>query len=77
MPSAFVLINVEAGKEDSVLKHVRKIGTVEESYVSYGVYDLVVKVKANSMEELKDIVSHKIRAISELRSSLTLILVEE
>ncbi len=77
MPSAFVLINVEAGKEDSVLKQVRKIGTVEESYVSYGVYDLVVKVKANSMEELKDIVSHKIRAINELRSSLTLILVEE
>ncbi len=77
MPSAFVLINVEAGAEDTVLKQVRKIGTVEESYVSYGVYDLVVKVKANSMEELKDIVSHKIRAINELRSSLTLILVEE
>ncbi len=77
MPRAFVLINVEAGAEDSVLKQVRKIGTVEESYVSYGVYDLVVKVKANSMEELKDIVSHKIRAISEVRSSLTLILTEE
>ncbi len=77
MPRAFVLINVEAGAEDSVLKQVRKIGTVEESYVSYGVYDLVVKVKANSMEELKDIVSHRIRAISEVRSSLTLILTEE
>ncbi len=77
MPSAFVLINVEAGAEDSVLKQVRKIGTVEESYVSYGVYDLVVKVKANSMEELKDTVSHKIRTINEVRSSLTLILTEE
>ncbi len=77
MPRAFVLINVEAGAEDSVLKQVRKIGTVEESYVSYGVYDLVLKVKANSMDELKDIVSHKIRAISEVRSSLTLILTEE
>ncbi len=77
MPSAFVLINVEAGAEDSVLKQVRKTGTVEESYVSYGVYDLVVRVKANSMEELKDIVSHKLRAINEVRSSLTLILVEE
>ncbi len=77
MPSAFVLINVEAGAEDSVLKQVRKIGTVEESYVSYCVYDLVVKVKANSMEELKDTVSHKIRTINEVRSSLTLILTEE
>ncbi len=77
MPRAFVLINVEAGAEDSVLKQVRKIGTIEESYVSYGVYDLVVRVKADSMEELKDTVSHKIRTINEVRSSLTLILTEE
>ena len=77
MPSAFVLINVETGAEDSVLKQVKKIGMVEESYVSYGVYDLIVRVRADSMEELKDTVSHKIRAIKEVRSSLTLILMEE
>jgi len=77
MPSAFVLINVETGAEDSVLKQVRKIGMVEESYVSYGVYDLIVRVRADSMEELKDTVTHKIRAINEVRSSLTLILMEE
>jgi len=77
MPSAFVLINVEAGGEDTALKQLKEIGTVEEAYVSYGVYDLVVKIRADTMEALKDTVSRKIRTIDVVRSSLTLILIEE
>ena len=77
MPRAFVLINVEPGSEDKVLKQLRKIGVVEEAYVSYGVYDLVIKAKADTMEERKDVVTHKIRAINQVRSTLTLITMEE
>jgi DNA-binding Lrp family transcriptional regulator len=77
MPHAFVLLNVETGAEDPVLKQLRTIGVVEESYVSYGVYDLIIKVKADTMEELKEAVTHKIRGISQVRSTLTLIMMEE
>ena len=77
MPRAFVLLNVETGSEDNVLKQLRKIGVVEEAYVSYGVYDLVLKVKANTMEELKEAVTHKIRTINQVKSTLTLIVIEE
>ena len=77
MPRAFVLINVESGAEDSVLKQLRNINGVEESYVSYGVYDLVIKVKADTMEELKDDVTNKIRGLNQVRSTLTLIMIEE
>ncbi len=77
MPRALILLNVEPGTEDIVLKQLRKIGAVEEAYVSYGVYDLITKVKADTMEELKDAVTHKIRAINQVRSTLTLILIEE
>jgi DNA-binding Lrp family transcriptional regulator len=77
MPSAFVLINVESGSEDSVLKQIRSIANIIESYVSYGVYDLVIKVKSDSMNELKEIVTYKIRAISNVRSTLTLMIIEE
>jgi DNA-binding Lrp family transcriptional regulator len=77
MPRAYVLFNVESGSEDAVLKQLRNINNVEEAYVSYGVYDLVVRVKADTMEELKDSVTHKIRTIKQVRSTLTLIMMEE
>ena len=77
MPRAFVLLNVEAGSEDEVLKQVKALGFVEEVYVSYGVYDLLIKIKTNTMEELKETVTHKIRSISQVRSTLTLMTVEE
>jgi DNA-binding Lrp family transcriptional regulator len=77
MPRAFVLINVESGSEDEVLKELKKIEGVEEAYFSYGVYDLITKIKADTMEQLKDMVTRKIRALSKVRSTLTLIMMEE
>jgi DNA-binding Lrp family transcriptional regulator len=44
---------------------------------TYGVYDLMVRVKANTMEELKDIVTYKIRISKQVHSTLTLIMMEE
>ena len=71
------MFNVESGSEDSVLKQVKSLGSVEESYISYGVYDLVIRIKADTMEELKDLVTYKIRTIKQVRSTLTLIQMEE
>ena len=77
MPSAYVLFNVDAGFEEQVLKEAKAVGKVEEAYVSYGVYDLVLKVKADTMELLKELVTHRLRTIKNVRSTLTLILTEE
>jgi DNA-binding Lrp family transcriptional regulator len=77
MPRAYVLFSVGSGSEDQVRKDVQKIEGVEEVYVSYGVYDLVVKINTASMEQLKDLVTHHLRRIDNVRSTLTLILVEE
>lgn len=77
MPKAFVLINVESGAEEEVLRELKKIEGVEEAYFSYGVYDIITKIKADSMERLKDMVTRKVRTISRVRSTLTLIMMEE
>lgn len=77
MPQAFVLVNVESGAEEDLVKEMRKIEGVEEAYFSYGVYDIIAKVKAESMEKLKDMVTRKIRSLSKVRSTLTLIMMEE
>jgi DNA-binding Lrp family transcriptional regulator len=77
MPRAFVLINVESGFEDSVLQELKAISGVEEAFFSYGVYDIITKVKAETMEQLKDMVTKRVRTLPKVRSTLTLIIMDE
>jgi DNA-binding Lrp family transcriptional regulator len=77
MQKAIVLFNIESGSETQVQKNIKKVEGVEEAYFSYGVYDLVAKVRADSMEALKGIISDKLRQIEKVRSTTSLILVEE
>ncbi len=77
MPSAYVLINTETSSEDYVLKQLKNVSGVRQAYISYGVYDLIVKVQTDNMDELKEIVSYKIRTLDKVRSTLTLMLVDE
>ena len=76
MPLSFVLINAEIGSEDEVLKELKKLPNVKESYVVYGVYDIVAKVEAETMDKLKEVVTWKIRRLDKVRSTLTMIVVE-
>ena len=62
MPRAFVLFSVNSGLEERVTNEIRAIDGVQEAYVSYGVYDLIVKIKTDSMEQLKELVSHRLSA---------------
>lgn len=77
MPVAFVLINSEIGSEGEVLNELKKVEGVEEAYSVYGVYDIIAKVRADSMEKLKDIITWKIRRLNKVRSTLTMIVIEE
>ena len=63
MPRAYVLFSVESGAEDQVLTELRNVESVQEVNVSYGVYDLVAKINTDSMEQLKELVSHRLRRI--------------
>ena len=77
MPLAFVLINTEIGSESKVLESLRKIDAVEEAYMVYGVYDVVAKVRADTMDKLKEIVTWHVRRLDKVRSTLTMIVIEE
>ena len=76
MPVAFVLINTETGFMDEVLKALSSIEGVKEAYSVYGVYDIIAKVEAETMDNLKDIVTWKIRKLSKVRTTLTMIVIE-
>jgi len=76
MPMAFVLINTEMGSETEVLEALQKTGNVKEAYVVYGVYDIVARVEAESMDQLKEIITWKIRRLNKVRSTLTMMAVQ-
>ncbi len=77
MTVAFVLINTELGAEDEVKKKLMDQPEVVEAHIVYGVYDLIVKLKAETMEKIKNAVTWKIRRMDKVRSTLTMIVMEE
>jgi len=49
---------------------------VKEAYMVYGVYDVVAKVEADTMDKLKEIVTWHVRRLDKVRSTLTMIVIE-
>jgi len=76
MPMAFVFINTEMGSEEEVITDLKKVEGVIEAYVVYGVYDIVAKIKAETMDKLKDIVTSHMRRLNKVRSTLTMVVIE-
>ncbi len=72
---AFVLINMDLGKGATLTEALREIPEVKKFYNVYGVYDYVVKIEAETMEQLKDIINTKIRSLDYVRSTLTMVVV--
>jgi len=76
MVTAFIFISTELGEEENLLKQIRSISNVKEAHIVYGVYDIVVKVEAENMDKLKEIVTRNIRSLSEVRSTITMTVAE-
>jgi DNA-binding Lrp family transcriptional regulator len=77
MTLAFVMISVDTGKESEVLNELKKIENVKEASLTYGAYDIVAKVEAETREKLEEVITGKVRRLNSLRSTLTMVVVEE
>ncbi|MFA7398806.1 MAG: Lrp/AsnC family transcriptional regulator [Candidatus Bathyarchaeia archaeon] len=74
MVSAVVLVNTDLSAQNEVVDGLKLIEGVEEALALYGVYDYYVKVKANSIDELKAVTKSQIRKVTGVTSLLTLML---
>jgi DNA-binding Lrp family transcriptional regulator len=75
MPIAFVFINTEPASMPEVLKKIKAVEGVKEAEMVYGVYDIVAKVKTETMDQLKQIISFKIRMLANVLTTNTLLVV--
>jgi DNA-binding Lrp family transcriptional regulator len=77
MPRAFVLVNADLGYESRLASEMKNIPGVNDAYTIYGVYDILLKVQADSMDKLKEFISTKIRRMKGVKSTLTMLIMDE
>ena len=77
MALAYVLLNCELGSEESIIQQLKNIHGVIEVHGTFGAYDLLVKIESDTAYKLRDIVSGNVRKIGQIRSTLTLMGIED
>ncbi|MDE1766807.1 MAG: Lrp/AsnC ligand binding domain-containing protein [Thaumarchaeota archaeon] len=82
MPTTYILINSDLGSDMEIIKQIKDILNKEtavkyEIQGVYGVYDIIIKITADSMDHLRGIITNKIRKIDKVYSTLTMMVIEE
>jgi len=81
MPTAYVLLNSDLGSDSSIIDEIKKILDDEKIQFEvqgvYGVYDIVLKLSSDNAENLRAIITDKIRKIGKVQSTLTMMVIEE
>jgi Lrp/AsnC family transcriptional regulator for asnA, asnC and gidA len=75
MNKAFILVNSEVGFEKQVFETIWTVSGIKEAYMIYGVYDIIIQIEVENLQELKETISHKIRMIKGVRATVTLIII--
>lgn len=71
--SAFVMISCEDEFDAYMEEALRSISEVKEIQPTTGKYDVIVKIESPSTESLREVIDLKIRTISKVRATTTLI----
>lgn len=81
MPTAYVLLNSDLGSDSSIISEVKQILQEEDVQFEvqgvYGVYDIVLKLSSDNADNLRSIITNKIRKIGKVQSTLTMMVIEE
>ncbi|MCW4009315.1 MAG: Lrp/AsnC ligand binding domain-containing protein [Candidatus Bathyarchaeota archaeon] len=75
MPRALVFINTLYSSADLV-RDLARVEGVREAHSSRGLYDAVAMVQAESFGQVKEIISKRIQGLENVKSTLTLTLIE-
>ena len=70
---AYVLITTATGKEGRILDQIRDLPELTEAHQLFGQYDILARLEADDYDKVCDVVLQKIRSISGVTGSRTLI----
>ena len=69
---AYILANVKRGAEHKVAQRIRKMKEITEVLITYGLWDIIARIEAESLGHLDKIITD-IRQIEEIKQTTTLI----
>jgi DNA-binding Lrp family transcriptional regulator len=71
---AFVLINTNDHiDDDMLLAQLKRIDGVSEAYKVSGIYNILVKVEAETMDKVAKVVNHRLKNLKNIQSTLTMV----
>jgi DNA-binding Lrp family transcriptional regulator len=74
---AYVLISIRAGEIAEVVRQLRRVEGVNEAHMTFGPYDAVAEVTADSVNRLGQTLALSIQPIPGVIETLTCIAVED
>jgi len=82
VPTSYILINSDLGTDESIISKLKEILEDEkdikyEIQGVYGVYDIVLKISSDDMDTLRSTITNKIRKITSVQSTLTMMVIEQ
>ena len=82
MPTSYILINSDLGTDESIITKIKEILGDEnniqyEIQGVYGVFDIVLKLSSDDISTLRSTITNKIRKITSVQSTLTMMVIEE
>ena len=77
MTIAYVLINCDLGYEEQIIEELKHVSDVKEIHGTFGAYDILAKVESANVENLRDTITWKIRKLDRVRSTLTLMAIDD
>mgnify|MGYP000092829333 CR=1 FL=1 len=72
---AYIFVHTDTGRAVEVVLEARKIDKVKEAHVITGVYDAIIKVEAENIEDLENIIIKKIQGIKGVRGTVTSLII--
>ena len=76
MQTAYVLINCELGKEETILDSLKHMESIKEVHETFGAYDIIAKIENSDRDKLRETITWNIRKLQHVRSILTLMGIE-
>lgn len=72
MEKAYMLISCEIGEEHPIYLKLKEIPEIKDCTITFGNYDIVVSLETETITQLNNLISTKIRKLGKIRSTITL-----
>jgi len=81
LSTSYILINSDLGTDEAIIGKIKEILDSEKNIQYeiqgvYGVYDIILKLSSDDINTLRSTITNKIRTITSVQSTLTMMVIE-